>query len=402
VRTIGRYEVRRELSRGTTPLFEAVDVTLDRPVIIRALAHALAIDAERRSRFLDAAMLAARLSHPRIARILDLGEHCGDPFVVLELPDGVSLRSLLDSSTPPSFDEGVDILAQLCAATVHAHGHGVTQFGLRPAGIFVSESSHVTVVPFGTIPIFGSGATLAALSRDEIAYLAPELVESRMPDRRADVFTLGVIGFELLAGRRPFQATNIPALLHALVHEEPDLQALPPNRHTPAIERVIANALARDPSARYSDAGLMLVDLEALTLETPSSSVTAAANLLSPQTDGMPDLARAQALTLAADGLFADAQALLAGIEATEPGDPRNALLRDYLRDEQAVHVQLVAIEHFMAQGRLREARAAAGAVLSRDPSRRRALEFVRQLDRMLFAFRDQVPPAFAPHAPAA
>jgi serine/threonine protein kinase len=401
VRTIGRYEVRRDLSRGTTPLFEAADLTLDRPVIIRALAHALAIDPDKRSRFLDAAMLAARLSHPHIARVLDLGEHCGDPFVVLELPDGVTLRSLLDASTLPSLESRVDILSQLCAATIHAHEHGVAQFGLRPAGVFISESFHVTVVPFGTIPIFGSGATLAALSRDEIAYLAPELVESRVPDCRADVFTLGVIGFELLAGRRPFQATNIPALLHALVHEEPDLQALPPSRHSPAIERVVAKALARDPADRYSDAGVMLSDLEALTIETPSSAAATDTSRPSPQTDAMPDLARAQALALAADGLFDEAVALLAGIEATEPGDPRNTLLREYLRDEQTVHVQLVAIEHFMAQGRLREARATAGAILAHDPSRARALAFVRQLDRMLFAFRGQVPPVLIPHAPA-
>ena len=382
-------------------MFEAFDATIGRPVIIRALAHALAIDPDKRSRFLDAAMLAARLSHPHIAPVLDLGDHCGDPFVVLELPDGVSLRSLMDAGTPPSLDDRLDILGQLCAATAHAHAHGVTQFGLRPAGIFVSDTAHVTVVPFGTIPIFGSGATLAALSRDEIAYVAPELVESRMPDVRTDVFTLGVIGFELLAGRRPFEGANIPALLHALVHEEPDVKLIPPSRHTPAIELVIAKALARDPSARYSDAGVMLVDLEALTLETPSSCVATDTIPPSPQTDAMPDLARAQALSLAADGLFDDAQALLAGIEFTAPGDPRNVLLREYLCDEQAVHAHLAAIEHLMAQGRLREARVTAGAVLAHDPSRVRALGFVRQLDRMLFAFRDHVPPAFSPHAPA-
>jgi len=401
VRTIGRYEVRRELSRGTTPLLEAFDSVLDRLVIIRTLAHALAIDPERRTRFLDAAMLAARLSHPYVAPVLDLGEDHGDPFVVLELPEGSSLRSLMDAATPLPVDQCLDILNQLCAALVHAHGHGVTQFGLRPTGIFVSESAHVTVVPFGTIPIFGSSGTLATLSRDEIAYIAPELVESRVPDRRADVFTLGVIGFELLAGRRPFQGANIPALLHALVHEQPDATALRASRHTPALERVIVTALSRDPSARYSDADQMLADLEALTIETPPPPLAAETAATSAPAEVPSDALRAQALALAADGRFDEAQALFAPIEAGAPGDLRNSLLRDYLRDERVNCVLIATIERDMALGRLHEARVIAGEVLARDPSRVRTRALVRQLDRMLHALRGHIPARPSPPAPA-
>jgi serine/threonine protein kinase len=401
VRTIGRYEVRREISRGTTPLFEAFDSVFDRPVIIRALAHALAIDPERRERFLDAAMLAARLSHPHIARVLDLGEDRGDPFVVLELPEGPSLRSLMDAAAPLPVDRCLDILNQLCAALVHAHGHGVTQFGLRPTGIFVPESAHVTVVPFGTIPIFGSGGTLATLSRDEIAYIAPELVKSHVPDRRADIFTLGVIGFELLAGKRPFQGTNIPALLHALVHEDPDVTALRASRHTPTLERVIVTALSRDPSARYSGADLMLADLEALTIETPPPPLAANVAAPSAPSEAPSEALCAEALALAADGRFDEAQALSARIEAGAPGDLRNSLLRDYLRDERVACVLIATIERDMTLGRLHEARVIAAEVLARDPSRVRTRELVRQLDRMLLALRGHIPAEPSLFAPA-
>jgi hypothetical protein len=305
------------------------------------------------------------------------------------LPEGDSLRSLMDAGATPSVEARVDILSQLCEALLHSQEHGVAQFGLRPAGIFVTASSQVTVVPFGTIPIFGSGGTLAALSRDEIAYLAPEVVENRMPDRRADVFSIGVIGFELLAGRRPFEAANIPALLHALVHEEPDRAAIPSSRYSPDLERVILTALARDPANRYSDAGVMLAEFEALTLEAPSTSTAAVAPVAtSASTEFETDAFRAQALALAADGCFLEALTLLARIEARAPGDLRNPLLRDYLRDEEAEYALLATVERHMSQGRLREARATAGEVLALNPSRARARELVRQLDRMLFALR--------------
>ncbi len=272
MRRIGRYEVRRLLCRGTTPLFEAVDAALGKPVVIRALAPALAMDRERRSRFLDAAAAAAQLDSPYIVRVLDLGDEQGVPFVVMEMPEGESLRSVMDEPAPRLVDFRLKVLTQMCDAVAHAHHHGVTQLGLRPPGIFATDEGEVSVAPFGTIPIQGSGGTLTSLVIEEVAYLAPELVEGRIPDRRADVFTLGVIGYELMARRRPFLGTSIPALLQEIVEDRPDPAALEHTQHSPDLEKAILKALARDPGDRYCEAGAMSVDLRDLA-QAPAASL---------------------------------------------------------------------------------------------------------------------------------
>jgi hypothetical protein len=442
VRKIGRYEVRRILCKGTTPLLEAVDPTLGRSVMIRALSHTLAVDPDRRTRFLDAAMLAARLTSPRIASVLDLGEDNGAPYVVMRLPDGPSLRSVMDEAEPRPAALRVDVISQLCEALAHAHRRGLFQVGLRPTGIFLSDEGRVTVVPFGTVPIHGSGGTLAALSLEDVAYLAPELVDSRVPDRRADIFTLGVIAYELMARRRPFEGANIPALLHALVKERPDAAALERGPHDPALEAVILKALASDPSDRYPEAGVMLVDLEDLVCEAPLATDTSTpdgarsdprrfAAGVCPQDEsrarqqppavvagggdaapgeGAPvdgrrheaegEMFRAKALSCAAEGRFDEAQALLTTIESREPGDPRNALLRAYLHEEATTEALLEVACRQVEVGNLRAARAAAGEALALDPARVQARALVRQLDRILFVAGDGCAPLCPPEAP--
>jgi hypothetical protein len=370
--------------------------------MIRALSHALALDADRRSR-----MLAARLTSPRIASVLDLGDDHGDPFVVMKLPEGPSLREIMDEPDPRPEAFCVDVISQLCEALAHAHRRGLFQVGLRPTGIFVSDEGRVTVVPFGTVPIHGSGGTLAALSLEDVAYLAPELVDSRVPDRRADIFTVGVIAYELLARRRPFEGASIPALLNALVNGRPDATALERTSRSSALERVILKALAQDPAERYAEAGLMLVDLEALICEGPlgadppvgrTQPVEGAAPAGPPQSE--VEMLRAQALSCAAEGRFEDAQELLLAAEEREPGDPRNALLRDYLQDEAATEALLEVAREQVERGNLRAARTAAGEALALDPARPQARALVRQLDRILFVERDKRAVQCPPESP--
>jgi tetratricopeptide (TPR) repeat protein len=427
---MGRYEVHRVLCRGTTPLLEATDTVLDRPVIIRTLAHSLAVDPERRGRFVDAALLAARLTHPQIASILDLGDDShGDPYVVMEQPEGQSLRAIMDEPQARSVSLRVDVVMQLCEAVGHAHDHGVNQLGLRPPGIFVTDQGRVTVAPFGIVPIHGSRGTLAALVFEEIAYLAPEHVEGRVPDRRADVFGLGVIAYELMARRRPFQGATIPALLNAILNDAPDMSALERTAYTPHLEDVIRKALARDPDERYSEAEAILLDLEALVCESapqappadgvPADVVGLHAELQRCLTErrwepalalcrrvraAAPDDAaavrgetlalegrrqeaeefRAAALFYAADGRFAEAQALVGPIEARDPGDPRNALLRVYLRNEGAVEGLLETARRYMELGDFLEARTAAEGALALSPSRSRAQALLRRIEEIL------------------
>jgi serine/threonine protein kinase len=358
VDTIARYEVRRKLTSGTTPLYEGVDTVLRRAVIIRTLSHVLAVDPERRARFLDAAMLAARISSPHVSPILDLGDDHGNPYVVMEFPEGASLRTVMDDPEPHTIDFRVGVISQLCDALTQANKAGVSQLGLRPPGIFVSGELCVTVVPFGTIPIHGSRGTLTALSLEDVAYLAPELVEGCVSNSRADIFSLGVIAYELMARRKPFQGSNVPTLLHELVHKQPDAGALESSRYSPILEKAILKALARNPSERYTEAGAMLADLDTLICDASAAKA-------------VPDV----------DGRFDEGQALADRLEARKPKDPSDAPLRGHLGNERAAEALLAMAQQHVARGNLREARAAAVEALILDQSCRLARGFVRQLD---------------------
>jgi serine/threonine protein kinase len=407
VRTIGRYESRRTLARGSTPLILGFDPTLGRPVVIRVLSHVLAADPERRSRFLDSAMQAAQLSSPSIAPVLDLGDDQGIPYVVMEQPQGSSLRSIIDDPQPRDGRYFVDVVSQLCEALAHAHAYAVQQLGLRPTGIFVSDSGRVTVIPFGTIPLHGSHGTLAALILDEVAYVAPELIEGNVPDCRADVFTLGVIAYELVTRLRPFAATTIAGMLHALVNDRPDAATLQKRATVPGFADVILKALAREPADRYADARLMLVDLQELScpgparamadagMESPPAVLASDAGTTAPMPDPAPappranaEALRAEALSCAVEGLIERAQALADMIETQAAGDPRNELLRAYLSDERATRDLLATAQRHMELGHLREARAAAAEALTLDPWRAQTRTLVRTLDRLLYEIR--------------
>jgi serine/threonine-protein kinase len=319
--------------------------------------------------------------------VLDLGEEQGAPYVVMELPEGHSLRGLIDAGEPRPLDWCIDLVSQLCEALMHAHRHGVPQLGLRPAGTFVSDDGHVTVVPFGTIPIHGAGGTLAALTLDDVAYLAPELVGGRASDGRADLFTLGVVAYELLVGRRPFQAASVPLLLLALAHEQPDLGLLPRDRRFRGLEALVARALARDPEARYQDAEALLLELEGLACEATTPVPPAAG----PPADPELDVLRAEALAHAVADRAAQALGLLEQLEQRAPGDPRNEELRAYLRTEGAAQNGEALLEvgrHQLAMGNFVTARAAALGALSVRPCRTRARTLLLDVEGRRQAFR--------------
>lgn len=372
LRSSGRYVVGRVLCRGTMPLVEATDTVLGRSVVLRTLSPVLAQEGRRRERFLEAAALVAQLRSPHIAPVLDLGEEQGAPYVVMELPQGHSLRSLLAAGAPRPLDWCIDVVSQLCEALMHAHRHGVSQLGLRPDGAFVTAQGHVTVVPFGTIPIEGSGGTLAALTLGDVAYLAPELASGRAADCRADLFTLGVVAYELLVGQRPFQAASVPMLLVALLHEQPDLALLPRDQRFRGLEALVARTLARDPEARYPGAEALLLDLESLACEATTPVPPPAGPAADPELDAL----RAEALAHAVADRAAQALRLIEQLEQRAPGDSRNEELRAYLRTEGAAQNGEALLEvgrHQLALGNLVTARAAALGALSVRPCRTRA-----------------------------
>ncbi|HET9767941.1 MAG TPA: protein kinase, partial [Thermoanaerobaculia bacterium] len=249
---VGRYQLGSLLGEGGMgQVWRARDVALDREVAVKLLA---APDvAEARERFLREARAAAALNHPNIVAIHDLGQESGCLFLVMELVAGGSLREC----PPQSIDEAVEVGRQLCAALAHAHAQGLVHRDVKPANVLlVAGASRLTV----KLADLGLAMTSAA-SRltveggivGTVAYLAPEQAIGRVVDGRADLYSLGVLLYELVTGRLPFSGTPV-----ALISQHLHAPVVPPRSHRPdldpAIEAVILRLLAKDPAQRFASA----------------------------------------------------------------------------------------------------------------------------------------------------
>jgi serine/threonine-protein kinase len=283
---LGHFVVRGELGRGGMGVvYAALDQALGREVALKVMP--LSGDAERRRRFLREARSAAGLSHPGIATIYEVGEVGGRAFIALELVRGVTLRSRLDQVAPQApgvsrslpLDEALRITTAITRALAKAHGRGVIHRDLKPENVMIAEDGAIKLLDFGLAKLIdaalpGSADSTTTTQEGRIlgtpSYMSPEQARGRTVDARSDVFSLGVMLYEMMTGTRPFASTSLLELFAALDRDAPQ----PPSRANPgvsaALERVVLRCLEKAPAARYADAGELLRDLEhARDLPTP-------------------------------------------------------------------------------------------------------------------------------------
>ncbi|HEY1634859.1 MAG TPA: protein kinase [Acidimicrobiales bacterium] len=252
----GRYRLIEFIARGgMAEVWEGHDVLLARRVAVK-LPHAhLGRQEAFRRRFRREAVAAARLSHPNIVAIFDTGTDDEDNFIVMERVDGPSLRQLLVPDRPLPVDRAVSITAQVASALEYAHRQAVVHRDIKPANILIGQDSIVKVADFGIAKAaLGDDMTQTGTALGTARYLAPEQVEAGRPDRRSDIYSLGVVLYEMICGRPPFQADNELAL--ALQH----LRAVPPPPRSvspevpPWLEAVVLTSLAKSPEQRFATA----------------------------------------------------------------------------------------------------------------------------------------------------
>ena len=270
-----RYRLIRPIARGgMAEVWEGHDVVLDRPVAIKLLHPALSVDEEFRERFRREAVAAARLSHPHVVATFDTGDDGPISFIVMELVPGRTLRDLLTEGAPLPAPLAVSIAVQAADALVHAHEAGLVHRDVKPANILLVDDPagpRVKVADFGIARAASfDGADLTDLTQPgallgTAKYLAPEQVEGKTPDARADIYALGVVLYEMLAGRPPFAADTAIATAMAHVHSEPlRLRQLRAGVPRP-LEAVVTKAMAKDPDDRYQSAAMLrtaLLDLD--------------------------------------------------------------------------------------------------------------------------------------------
>jgi Tol biopolymer transport system component len=269
---LGPYEIRGVLGAGGMGrVYRAYDPGLDRDVAIKALFRDLTTEETSLRRFEREAKLLATLSHPNIASIYGFHVFDGRPYLVLELVEGETLDEILARQALP-WERAVPITRQVAEALEEAHGKGIVHRDLKPSNVKVSRGGRVKVLDFGIArrlgPRANGGVASATLTQEgavlgTAAYMSPEQARGEAVDERTDVWALGCLLYEMLAGRRAFEGRTVSDLLASVLRDEVDRGALPPQ--TPAaLVRLLQRCLRKDPRRRFQHVGDVRLELEEL------------------------------------------------------------------------------------------------------------------------------------------
>ena len=242
---------------GRGEVWVARDLLLDRPVAVKVLGGALAGDGRAAERLRREARAAARLDHPNIARVLDLGEHDGRPYLVMELLEGESLAGRIDRAGPMAPGEAARVVAAVADALQAAHRAGVVHRDVKPGNVFLTAEGEVKVLDFGIASAAGEADLTTGDLLGTAAYLAPERALGRPATPAADIYSLGVVLYELLAGRRPFEGDSDIELAMAHVNAHPEPLGLVAPSAPPFLVAACEQAMAKDPAARPRSAAAL-------------------------------------------------------------------------------------------------------------------------------------------------
>jgi serine/threonine-protein kinase len=273
--TIGKYMLERVLGTGSMGTVHAArDPQTGARYAVKALASELARDSELRQRFLREACSAGKLRHPNIVAVHDFGEVEGVPFFAMEYVPGKDLSQLI-AEGGLSVEWKIDVLRQLCDGLAYAHENGLVHRDVKPANVRLTPGGHVKIMDFGIAHLASSSLTKRGVALGSVHYMAPEQLEGKAIDQRADVFSLGALAFELLSGKRPFDAESLTAVMAKVVQEPPDFSLLPSSRFSPGLENVVRRALEREVDRRYHKLEDMKRDLHEVVRTAAGAGVTA-------------------------------------------------------------------------------------------------------------------------------
>jgi serine/threonine protein kinase len=271
---LGAYEILGPLGAGGMgEVYRARDTRLDRTVAVKVLPSHLSGDAAASARFEREARAVAALSHPHIMAIHDVGTENGIAFAVMELLEGQSLRERLDAGSVP-MRKAVEYAAQTAHGLAAAHEKGIAHRDLKPENLFVTTGGQVKILDFGLArqgPPPAQDDDSPTRSRDTdpgtvlgtAGYMSPEQVRGVAVDHRSDIFSLGCVLYEMLAGRRAFRRDTAAETMTAILREEPPELLVSSTEAGPAIDRIVRHCLEKAPSERFQSARDLAFDLEA-------------------------------------------------------------------------------------------------------------------------------------------
>jgi eukaryotic-like serine/threonine-protein kinase len=278
----GRYRIVQHVAKGgMAEVYLGHDQLLDRPVAVKVLVPDLALDATFVERFRREAQAAAGLNHHNIVSVYDFGQDDGAYFIVMEYVDGPTLREIIRADAPLPPERVIEIGSEISAGLAAAHLHGIVHRDMKPANVLVSETGTVKVADFGIARAAQQsaqeGLTMPGAVVGTATYLSPEQALGEPLDQRSDVYSLGMVLYEMLAGRPPFTGDSPVAIAYKQVNEHPP----PPSTYNPdvppALDRIVMRAMAKDPAARYPSAAALRADLLAVQFGAADPEPTRAA-----------------------------------------------------------------------------------------------------------------------------
>jgi serine/threonine protein kinase len=262
---LGRYLIQSELGRGAMGVvYKAIDSVLQRTVAVKTVNMALERDGADRyeERFYQEARAAGGLNHPNIVTVYDVGKSGEVAFMAMELIEGEELRTLMKEGHPMPVARALSIAAQVAEGLGYAHDHGVVHRDIKPANIMVAPGAPVKITDFGIARMRTSGdLTQTGMMLGSPKYMSPEQVIGKRADQRSDVFSLGVILYEMLAGAAPFNGDNVTALMYQIVNFAPPAPSAVNGAVPQMLDLIVAKMLAKALEERYQDAGEVARDL---------------------------------------------------------------------------------------------------------------------------------------------
>ncbi len=273
---LGRYEIVSELGQGAMGVvYKATDPLIDRIVAIKTITLSLAQEEreEYEARFYQEAKAAGRLSHPNIVTIYDVGRSGDIAYIAMEFLQGRELRDILNDDKMLPVDQVMDIVAQVAMGLAYAHEHGIVHRDVKPSNIMVGRDGHVKITDFGIARMASASVrTQTGMVLGSPKYMSPEQVMGKLTDQRSDIFSLGVMLYEMLTGQPPFMGENVNAIMYQTLNTIPQ----PPSTLNAAVPDmlnfIVAKALAKDLDARYQNAKDFANDLKSCRDTVPRSA----------------------------------------------------------------------------------------------------------------------------------
>ena len=253
---IGKYDIVRPLGKGAMgQVYLARDTMLDRDVALKVMVAQIADDPELKQRFEREAKAVAKMTHPNVVAVFDLGNHTdGSPFIAMEYLKGQDLQKAVRQTPPLTLERKVVVIIQVLAGLAHAHQAGIVHRDIKPANIFIQDDNTVKIMDFGVAHVTAASMTGTGSVVGTADYMSPEQVQGKKVDGRSDLFSVGCMLFELATGRRPFHSDNLMAIFYKITHEEANFDLIPQGADYDALMPVLKKALSKTLPERYQTA----------------------------------------------------------------------------------------------------------------------------------------------------